>query len=785
MKSFIYTLTLVLGIVAVSFGQSGILKGTVKDQKGNLVSGVSIRLKETKRGLSTPENGEFIFEKLHSQTYTLVASFVGYQTLIQKIKVEEGKTLSLELGLVEVSEELKEIVVRGSVSPNEKPVAIGKMAIRPMDLPQSIAIIDEKVLSQQQVNSMSDVLMNANGVYIMGTAGGYQEEIASRGYSFGSSNTFKNGVRFFNGMNLETSGLEKVEILKGSSAILFGSVTSGSVMNIVTKKPKFGFGGEASMRVGSFGLLKPTLDIYSGISKNVAVRINGSYQKANSFRDVVSSDRVYVNPSILFNISKKTNILLEGDYTQGTSTPDFGIGTINYKIADVPRERFLGVSWGYYNAKQSSATLTINHSLSRNWKITAAAGYRNYATELLSTGRPTLTSTDGTWIRGVQGSDVKDNYFIGQVDLKGIFKTGRIEHQFLVGIDADTYETTTTAYTTLARYDTINIYGTKQYKIRTDVPALAKSTVTTAPTNRVGVYTQDLISVLSNLKVLLGVRYSYQDVRSNVLTVATNKSVETVNLDQAFSPRLGLVYQPSKTNSLFASYSNAFTTNTGVDVSGNALAPSIIDQFEVGSKNMFLNGRVTANLTLYQITNDNLAQMSLANGNTNANIKELAGTVRSRGVELDFVARLNEQVSLMAGYSFNETKYTQSNLYIVGSELRYNPKNTANISGNYAFSGKLKGLSVGLIGLYFGERFAGRSTRLHINGVPTNTDTFQLIPLSDYTQLDATLGYTYKNISLRTKIGNVTNVLSYNVHDDNSVNPIAPRNFNATLAVKF
>ena len=85
----------------------------------------------------------------------------------------------------------------------------------------------------------------------------------------------------------------------------------------------------------------------------------------------------------------------------------------------------------------------------------------------------------------------------------------------------------------------------------------------------------------------------------------------------------------------------------------------------------------------------------------------------------------------------------------------------------------------------FIERFAGRSTRLHINGVPTNTDTFQLIPLSDYTQLDATLGYTYKNISLRTKIGNVTNVLSYNVHDDNSVNPIAPRNFNATLAVKF
>lgn len=790
MKSFIYTLTLVLGIVAVSFGQSGIVKGTVKDQKGNFVSGVSIRLKETRKGFSTPESGEFIFEKLHSQTYTLVASFVGYQTLIQTVKVEDGKTLTLELGLVEVSEELKEIVVRGSVSANEKPVEIGKMAIRPMDLPQSVATIDERTLKLQQVANLSDVLMNTNGVYIMGAAGGYQESIAARGFAFNSTNTFKNGVRFFNGMPMETSSLEKVEIMKGSAAILFGNVAAGGVLNLVTKKPKYDFGGEVSFKTGSFGLVKPSFDLYSGIGKNktAAFRINGSYEKANSFREGVSSERFYVNPSILYNVGKKTTILLEGDYLKDQRTPDFGAGIINYQIVDLPRERFLGVSWSNYASKQYSSNITINHQLSRNWKLTGIAAYRYYETSLLANARPnsgTLIKADGTWIRNIQKTEVSDNYYVAQLDLKGTFTTGRIGHQLLAGFDTDTYTTVTDAYNTITGYDTLNILGTKQYKIRTDIPTMTIATTTSAPVNRVGAYVQDLLSISTHLKALVGVRYSYQQTISNVLTVKTNTTVSTANYDGALSPRLGLVYQPSKNHAVFASYSNSFTTNTGIDTSGNALKPSLIDQYELGIKNELLNGRLTANVTLYRIINDNLAQMSLAKGNTNTNIKELGGTVQSQGLELDFVARPFHQLSIMAGYSFNETKYLKSNTYVEGSLLLYNPKHTANLSANYHFEGKLKGLSLGLVGMYFGDRYAGRSTRTQINGVATSTDVYKPVALPAYTQLDATLGYSYKNISFRTKIGNITNVLSYNVHDDNSVNPIAPRNVNATLAVKF
>ena len=197
------------------FGQTAQIKGNVTDSDGKPAPFVAIVLKEIQKGVNSDENGQFVITNLKANTYTLVASFVGFKTFEQKIKVEEGKTLNLSLELFENAEQLKEIVVKGYISQNEKVVSVGKIAIRPMYLPQSIATIDRQVLDNQQILRMSDVLMNTNGVYIAGTAGGYQEEISGRGFAFGSSNTFKNGVRYFNGMISEMSGIERVEMMKG------------------------------------------------------------------------------------------------------------------------------------------------------------------------------------------------------------------------------------------------------------------------------------------------------------------------------------------------------------------------------------------------------------------------------------------------------------------------------------------------------------------------------------------------------------------------------------------
>jgi iron complex outermembrane recepter protein len=786
MKSLIITIFAICCIINNSFAQTGQLKGIATNNEGKPAPYISIQLKETKKGTSSDENGNFIITNLKANTYTLVASFVGYKTLVQQINIEEGKTLNLALQLIENTEDLKEIVVKGYVSPNERILTIGKVGIKPMDLPQSVMTIDRHALENQQVLRVSDVLMNTNGVYIMGTTGGYQEEIAGRGFAFGSSNTFKNGIRYFNGMMTEMSGVERVEIIKGSAAILFGNVAAGGILNFITKKPKADFGGEISMRSGSFGLLKPMIDVYGGIgkSKKLAYRFNGSYEKANSFREGVNAERFYVNPSLLYKIGKKTEVLIEADYMKDNRTADFGAGIINYQIVNLPRERFLGVPWSYYQSEQVSTTATLTHRFSDNWKVSLTGAYRQYATDLFANTRPnqgTLISKEGMWIRNIQRSEVAEAYYLAQLDITGKFKTGSLSHQLLLGIDADQFETKTTAYNQLARYDTVNVFGTKQYKTRTDIPILTPATLTTAPVSRMGVYVQDLLHITNYLKILAGVRYSYQQTGSNVYTYSSKTTTDITTFAGAFSPRLGLVYQPNQKHSVFASYANSFAINTGVDISGNALAPSIIDQYELGIKNQLMNGKLSANITAYRILNDNLAQISLANGNTNTNIKELAGAVQSEGIEFDVVARPINGLALMAGYSYNETKYVKSNTYIAGSFLTYNPKHTANASANYRFDkGMLKNLSVGLNSVYIGQRFAGRPTRVQVAN-----DAYRLTTLPAYTQIDATIGYTLGRVSLRGKVGNIFDVLSYNVHDDNSVNPITPRNYSISLQVKF
>ncbi|MEY4988330.1 MAG: hypothetical protein RL567_2109, partial [Bacteroidota bacterium] len=395
----------------VVYGQQSSLEGIVRDVKQQVVPGVSIRLIELKHGKPSDVEGRFNFRGLKPGMYTLQASFVGYKTLQEKVNLVADKTLHLNLELVESSNDLKEIVVVGYMSQNEKPITIGKLPIKPMDLPQSIVTLDKSLLESQQVNRMSDVLMNTNGVYIFGATGGYQEEIAARGFSMASSNTFKNGMRYANGMISELSGVEKVEILKGSAAILYGNVAAGGVLNLVTKKPKFNFGGEMSLRTGSWGLYKPSVDVYGGLSKNIAVRLNTSAEQAKSFRVGVSSERVYVNPSILFKLGKKTELMLEGDYLADQRTPDFGAGIINYQIVDIPRERFLGVAWSNIKSSQSSITTTLTHQINENWTLKWMNGWRQNTSNLFSNTRPnagSLISANGQWIRNLQKSEVEE-----------------------------------------------------------------------------------------------------------------------------------------------------------------------------------------------------------------------------------------------------------------------------------------------------------------------------------------------------------------------------------------
>src|SRR5688572_23691760 len=327
MRSFLIILTVICNLFSFqSFAQQPgnlSITGTIGTADGKPVSLASIQMREARKGTTTNEQGHFTIDKLQPGTYTLVISFVGLETIEKPVTVDGEKAIQLSIEMKEIKDQLQEVVVLYNQTVNHKVSAIGKAGIKPMDLPQSVAIIGEGLIRDQQAQRLSDVIKNVNGVYLATARASTQETFFARGYSFSSTNMFKNGSRVNTGAMPEVSSLESVEILKGGAAILYGNVAPGGILNMVTKKPKFEFGGEASLRAGSYNLIKPAIDIYGPVSGKIAYRVNGTFESADSYRDQVSSKRYYVNPSLLFNLGKRTELIVEGDYLRHEFTPDF------------------------------------------------------------------------------------------------------------------------------------------------------------------------------------------------------------------------------------------------------------------------------------------------------------------------------------------------------------------------------------------------------------------------------------------------------------------------------
>lgn len=796
LPTFRYLLILIISISIIhnlsAQTKGAIIQGKVSSADGAPAAFVNVGVKGVKATVSA-EDGSYTLKNIPAGTYTVKVSYVGLAGEDKTVSIAEGEVLQLNFKLLEDSQRLSEVVITAGRNNQQIPKA-GKAGINPMDLPQSSSIISSQTITEQQASRLSDVMKNVNGVAMGSSRGATSENFFARGYSLGANNYFKNGSRYNSGSIPEVSTLEQVEVLKGSAAMLYGNVSGGAIVNLVTKRPKFEYGGEISMRGGSFNSYKPIGDIYGPISKNLAFRAIGTFENNGSYRNNVKSDKYYFNPSLLYKAGNNTEVLLQGDYMKYELTPDFGIGSLDGKIpTNISRSSFFNTPWAFNKVNQTNASATIDHKFNDIWKLNVVGSYQLFNRDYYSTERIQADAL-GDWSRMLARSNISEDYYSAQANLTGTLKTGNIKHQVLVGTDADSYLNTSHLFNFKIAYDKINILNPAKYNARQDMPFAKDSLVTEAPSYRLGYYAQDLISLSDKLKVMAGLRWSYQkamvaDVH-NLIKGSTSKSNTAAKSDQAFSPKFGMVYQPVKNTAIFGSYSNNFTINSGIDVFDQTLSPSIVDQFEAGVKNDFFNGKITANFTIYKIINNNLAQQAqfLKDGitvNTNNNIKELTGQTTSDGFEIDLTGNILPGLNFMGGYSYNFMRYTKTSgrkgSYIEGERLVSNPAQTANASLFYSFpSTALKGFKAGISGYHIGARNAGWN-----NTYGQTQPVSRLIPMNGFTTFDLTLGYAIKRISLLAKLSNVTDELNYYVHENYSVNPIPPRQFLTTLSYKF
>jgi iron complex outermembrane receptor protein len=712
-------------------------------------------------------------------------------------------SLSAQLKNVEADtvriQSIEDVNLYKTGNPNKATSLTTKSNLTVMETPQPIAIVTHEIIEQQQAKQLSDVIRNVNGIYLTSARGGSQDSFGGRGFTFGNDNIFKNGARVNSGVFPEVSGLERVEVLKGANAMLYGNVGPGGVVNLITKKPKFEFGGMVGFSAGSWNSYKPTVDIYGPLSKNIAFRINGTYEYAESFRDVVQSKKNYFNPSFIFNLSENTQLIVEGDYLYHTFTPDFGIGSvtdnatgISRLATEVSRNQFFGANWQYQKNQQATTDIILNHKFNNNWSLNAVASYQNYTKDYFSTERVqwafnSKNNLNPSWTRPVGRTYNEQNYTSLQINLNGEFKTGGIAHKLLVGTDGDYGQADAVNFKlSNANLGTLLLNDPSTWTNEGVMPTADKTYRRRIPTRRFGVYAQDLVEITKSFKVLAGIRYSYltngQSSDNIFMQGFTAPAVSAKTEDHAFSPKVGLIYNPNENLSVFATYTNSFVPNTGFDFDNrSALKPSTVDQYEIGVKKNLWNNAIAVNLTAYQINNNNTYTTPINNPTGDTTLRIYAGAVRSRGVELDITGNPLTNLSLIGGVSYNNSVYTKTpnNGFVEDQRLVRTPAVTANASAFYTFTTFAKGLKIGATAFYTGDRKAGW------NDVKGQTQVTRMIDVEGFTTVDFSVGYEWNKFSLQGKVGNLFDVVNYNVHENYSVNPITPRNYYFTLTYKL
>ena len=724
-------------------------------------------------------------------------------------------------------QQIEDINMHKTGNPNTARPISSKSNLSIMENPQPISIVTHEIIEQQQAKQLSDVLQNVNGLYITSSRGNSQDSFGGRGFILGNDNIFKNGARVNSGVFPEVSGLERVEVLKGANAMLYGNTAAGGIINMITKKPRFNFGGSIGLNGGSWNSYKPTVDFYGPLSDKIAFRLNGAYEYADSFRDVVTSSKYYFNPSFLVNLGEKSQLIVEADYLKNDFTPDFGLGSItnkdlSYSLNDsVGRNVFFGTDWQYQNVQQASTNITFNHQFNTNWTFNAVASYQNYTKDYFSAERiqwefATPTATRLSWKRPFNKTYNEQNFGSGQININGEINTGKINHKLLFGADADYNQADSYAYKLGSTNNVLYLDDPSTWG-NVAMPTSTLNNRNRINTRRIGVYAQDFISLTKEIKVIAGLRWSYIEnmatINTNFITNVKSITNNSATSDQALSPKLGIVYMANDNLSVFATYTNSFVPNAGEtslqlgalnttgtpaevlartqNLSKEGIKPTTVDQYEIGVKKNLWNNTLAVNLSVYQIENNNTYQSYWYQNAAGAivtpdsNLKEYAGKVRSRGVELDITGNPTANLSIIGGVSYNNSVYfdTPENGYVEKQRLVRTPETTANASVFYKFTNHVKGLKIGAGAYYMGNRLGGwndsKSTDISRNGVS------RAFAVKDYVTVNASVGYEWAKFSIQGKVGNLFDTENYNVHENYSVNPITPRNYYVTVTYKL
>ncbi len=771
------------------FAQSAKIEGQVTNTDQKPVSDINVALQGTSFGDASNAQGYYSITEIPAGDYTLVVSAVGYANQRKSISLESGEELSINITLSDKNEELQEIIVEGNQInkfSTEFSKYVAKLPVQNLENPQVYNTINAELIEDQIITNFEDVLNNAPGVNKLwestGRGGDGAGYYSIRGFSVQPN--MLNGLPSLTNGSLDPANVERVELIKGPSATLFGNtVTSyGGLINVVTKKPSDNFGGDISYRTGSFGLNRISADVNTPISaeKEVALRINGSYHKKNSFQDAGFSESYFLAPTLSYQVNKDLSFLINTEFyhSEGTnptmlflnrSAPleDNNISQLNYDNQHSYTTNDITISNPVFRLQGE-----MNYKIAKNWNSQTVLsrssaqsdGYYSYISTIGISG-----NTFNRYISDQNSTTIGTNI---QQNFTGNFELAGLSNRMVIGLDFLQQNVINNSSGYIV-YDSFNIDSDNS------VPAISKTTVDTMLANTsvyknrteqqvYSAYVSDVIDILPKLSVMASVRLDH---------FVNNGSPETESDDYkqtTLSPKFGLVFKPIEDKvSLFTNYMNSFNNVAPVtqgDGSVESFSPEQANQWEVGIKSSLFDNRFTATASYYDITVSDIVRSDP--DRPQFSIQD--GEQYSRGVEFSLNASPVNGLNITAGYSHNESKITKTSTTSLLDRRpeEAGPSDLINGWISYRFtSGSLKGFGIGLGGNYASDNYV-------INR--SNTGRFTI---PSYTVLNGSLFYDAKTYRLNLKFNNFTDEEYYNGWS--TVNPQRPRNITAGFTYKF
>ncbi|HTG55974.1 MAG TPA: TonB-dependent receptor, partial [Niabella sp.] len=326
--AFIISTLLCMNLLAQE--KFGAITGIVKTSDDQPAANVSVVIKNTKQGTATDNEGGFEFARLKPGTYTLQVTLLGYDSKEQEVSVLAGQAATPVFTLQINSAELETVIITAGKNKFlvKKSQTVAKMPLSNLENPQAYSSVSKELIKEQITTDFSNLLKNAPGVFKVSANRG----INTDGATYYSLRGFRTEVSMVDGVPTQTNGeidpanVEKVEVLRGPSATLYGGAvaTYGGVINLITRKPQENFGGEVSFIHGSFNLNRLTADVYGPINKekNLLGRVNVAYQNQNSWQDAGFRKSFFVAPALEYRVNERLKINLNAElYTSEFTTP--------------------------------------------------------------------------------------------------------------------------------------------------------------------------------------------------------------------------------------------------------------------------------------------------------------------------------------------------------------------------------------------------------------------------------------------------------------------------------